>query len=326
MKTAPLIDNDEACRAQAAVGSELPVDAVTRVKFWGVRGSIPTPGPSTVFYGGNTSCIEVRTQGEIIILDAGSGIRPLGLALKAEFGSEPINLTVLITHTHWDHIQGFPFFLPAYESKNHIRVLGYEGARDGLRSTLSGQMESPYFPIALNQMPSNMVIEELKDMRFSIGPVAAQACFTNHPGVCVGYRLATPGGSLVYMPDNETFLRNGVRANGQEEPSTVESNLLEFVRDVDVLILDTQYDTDEYEKHAGWGHGCVDEVVRLAVGANVKHLYLFHHDPLHDDDCVTGMLGRARALALQLGSEIRIDAAIEGQTVELRPQEARSRV
>src|SRR5205814_429419 len=156
-------------------------DQTTVVKFWGVRGSIPTPGQTTVFFGGNTSCVEVRADGEIIILDAGSGIRPLGEALAAEFGGQPIELTLLITHTHWDHIQGFPFFMPAYEARNRVHILGYEGARAGLAATLAGQMESPYFPIALKQMPGNIVIEELKDMTFNVGKIRVDACFSNHP-------------------------------------------------------------------------------------------------------------------------------------------------
>jgi phosphoribosyl 1,2-cyclic phosphodiesterase/CheY-like chemotaxis protein len=296
----------------------------TTFKFWGVRGSIPTPGADTVFFGGNTSCVEVRAGGEIIILDAGSGIRPLGLALAAEFGPAPIRINLLISHTHWDHIQGFPFFLPAYDSKNELRVLGFEGARDGLRATLVGQMESPYFPVALHQMPSRLVIGELKDMRFSMGPIQAQACFTNHPGVCAGYRLATPGGVLVYMPDNETFLRDGRRANGSPVPSPLERNICAFIRDADVLIADTQYTAAEYDRHVGWGHGCLDEVVRLAIGANVKRLFLFHHDPSHDDRFVAGMLAQARELASALGSAMKIDAAREGEQFEMSPVAAAS--
>jgi phosphoribosyl 1,2-cyclic phosphodiesterase/CheY-like chemotaxis protein len=289
----------------------------TTVKFWGVRGSIPTPGPSTVHFGGNTACVEVRSQGEIVILDAGSGIRPLGQSLAKEFENRPMNLTVLITHTHWDHIQGFPFFLPAYDSKNKLHVLGFEGACDGLRTTLAGQMESPYFPIALHQMPGNIVIEELKEKRFKVGPIPAEACFTNHPGVCVGYRLATPEGTIVYMPDNETFSKNGKPSNGRELPSTLESNLLDFVRDCDILICDTQYDSTEYASHIGWGHGCVDEVVRFAVAANAKRLFLFHHDPSHDDRFMEGMLAHAQRVALALGSSLKVDAAREGECFEL---------
>src|SRR5437667_12910568 len=135
-------------------------DGPARLKFWGVRGSIPTPGPTTVRYVGNTSCVEVRADGEIIILDAGTGIRLLGLALDKEFGPRSMKLTLLISHTHWDHIQGLPFFSPAYNQKNLIRVLGYEGARAGLAKILASQMETPFFPVSLRQLPRHLALEE----------------------------------------------------------------------------------------------------------------------------------------------------------------------
>lgn len=287
------------------------------LKFWGVRGSIPTPGPDTVFYGGNTSCIEVRADGELIILDAGSGIRPLGHALAAEFKDQPLNLTLLISHTHWDHIQGFPFFLPAYDSKNRVHILGYEGAREGLASTLAGQMESPYFPIALKQMPGNIVIEELREMQFNIGRVQARACFLNHPGVCVGYRLETSTGSLAYMPDNEWSINSGVAKQGESVPCRRDHGIAEFVKDVDLLVIDAQYDRTEYNQHVGWGHGCVDDVVKLAISAGVKRLFLFHHDPGHDDQYVSNMLAHARIVAREAGSSIQVEAAREGEVVTL---------
>ena len=298
-------------------------ESETRLKFWGVRGSIPAPGEGTKFYGGNTACIELRADGEHIICDAGSGIRPLGLALAAEANGAPLDLTLLITHAHWDHIQGFPFFVPAYDSRNKLRILGYEGASEGLRATLAGQMESPYFPIALDQMPGNIEIEELREMEFRVGAIPVEACFTNHPGVCVGFRFRTSGGVVIYMPDNETLSREGIAA-GELMPSTIEANIAEFIEGADVLILDGQYDAKEYKRHVGWGHGCVDEVVALAAAANVKRLYLFHHDPAHDDRAISAMVSHARQLAEAAGSAIFIDAAREGEEIVLAARTAAS--
>lgn len=295
----------------------------TRLRFWGVRGSIPSPGPETVRYGGNTSCVEVRAEGEVVILDAGSGIRPMGLALAKEFKSQPLELTLLITHTHWDHIQGFPFFVPAYNPKNTVRVLGYEGASRSLQETLSGQMESPYFPIGLKEMPGNIIFTELRNLNFEIGKVRVQATYVNHPGVCVGYRLFTRGGSITYIPDNEQYtrLKSGSAASTPESVEYArqqDQKLVDFIMNSDVLIVDSQYDAQEYAAHVGWGHSCVDDSVTLAIRAGVKYLYLFHHDPTHDDAKIASMVKHARALAAEQGGNLQIDAAREGLEVVLR--------
>jgi phosphoribosyl 1,2-cyclic phosphodiesterase/CheY-like chemotaxis protein len=298
----------------------------TRLKFWGVRGSIPVPGPSTIGYGGNTTCVEVRTDGEIIVLDAGSGIRELGLALESEFGSSPINLTLLLTHTHWDHIQGLPFFLPAYKPKNSIRVLGYEGARAGLGTILAAQMEVPFFPVSWSDLPSTIKIEELKKMEFSVGKVRARAKFLNHPGVCVGYRLFTKDGSIAFLPDNEPFeplklklaARDGVRPEkARAQAAIARSKLVEFLKEADVLILDSQYTDEKYQQHVGWGHGALSRVVSLALEARVRKLFLFHHDPQHDDHKIDEMLERARLLVVESGRALEVDAAREGAEVWL---------
>jgi phosphoribosyl 1,2-cyclic phosphodiesterase/DNA-binding NarL/FixJ family response regulator len=295
------------------------------VRFWGVRGSIATPGESTLKYGGNTACIEVRADGELIVLDAGTGIRNLGRKLAAEFKSQPIELTILISHTHWDHIQGFPFFIPAYSPQNQIRIMGYEGARDGLQSVLTSQMESPYFPVSMQQMPGYLKVEELKEMQFLIGTVKVTAAFMNHPGICVGYRLETSGGSIAFLPDNEPHSRlrmapvtdsaqsYEILAYAQKQ----DEKLIEFIRDCDVVIMDSQYDGVEYKSHIGWGHTCVDDAVALAVIAKVKKLFLFHHDPDHDDAKVDSMAEWARELVAIHGSSLEVEAAREGVEVTL---------
>ena len=298
------------------------------LRFWGVRGSIPTPGPSTLFYGGNTSCVEVRADGEIIILDAGTGIRVLGLALKQEFSSrsEPLSVTVLLSHSHWDHIQGFPFFHPAYDQKNQVTLCGFNETASGLKGAIAGQMESPYFPISLSDMSGNIEIRELAELEFNIGKVRVTAFPAWHPGGAMGYRLSTSGGTFVYMPDNEVITEddreNPPQAAARSAAPTVNAAdvrgwLLEFIRAADVLVHDSQYTREEYDCHRGWGHGCVDEVVTLAIDAGVKRLELFHHDPEHDDEAIGRMVEKARVLVALRGSPLKVEAAREGLTVSL---------
>jgi phosphoribosyl 1,2-cyclic phosphodiesterase len=278
---------------------------VTRLKFWGVRGSIPTPGAGTARYGGNTSCVEVRHGDSIVILDAGTGLRALGSALLAEFKNQPLNLTLLVTHTHWDHIQGLPFFAPIYNPRCRLRILGAPGTRESLISALTGQMESTYFPVPFAEAPGNIKIEEVKDFNFNIGAVHVRAQRSNHPGLCFGYRLRSPDGRIVFFPDSET------RAGGEDR------EMLAFIRDADVLILDSQYDAAEYKAHVGWGHGCLDDAVALALNAGVRHLCLFHHDPDHADKQIDAFVKRARQIVAKRKSKMKVDAAREGMTIEL---------
>ena len=291
-----------------------------RIKLWGTRGSIAVPGPETLRYGGNTTCVELRADDEIIVLDAGSGIRPLGAALKQEFEQRPINLSLLITHAHWDHIQGFPFFKPAYDPKNEIRILGFDGAGATFREIMTEPMRSPFFPITMRELSAKMEITKLTEMKFSLGKVDVHAAFVNHPGVCAGYRLFTSTGSVAFLPDHEPYEFFLHAARGQpltsEQAKEVATNeharLVQFLRGSQILILDSQYTDKEYQTHIGWGHGSISSAVSLALEAEVQTLLLFHHDPSHDDKTVDAMVEFAHELATKSGKPLQVAAAHEG--------------
>ena len=293
-----------------------------RLKLWGVRGSIPVPGPATIRYGGNTTCVEVRADGEIIVLDAGTGIRSLGMSLEKEFGSRPITVSVLITHVHWDHIQGFPFFIPAYNDKNQIRIFGYDGADSGIREILKGQMATPFFPVKLYDLPGKIYIKKLQKNEFNIGKVHVRSKLMNHPGVCMGYRLFTSTGSIAFLPDNEpydAFKLHSARSHllspeqTQKRAEAERAGLVQFLERCDVLILDSQYTDEEYQAHVGWGHGSLTTGVTLALDAQVRKLVLFHHDPNHDDAMVDEMVKQARTLVTKRGKKLEVVAAREGE-------------
>jgi phosphoribosyl 1,2-cyclic phosphodiesterase len=299
----------------------------TRLKLWGVRGSIPVPGPGTVRYGGNTACIEIRADEELIVLDAGSGIRELGLALENEFGSRPINLSLLITHVHWDHIQGFPFFVPAYNDKNQIRVFGFNGADSGLQEILKGQMAIPFFPLALYDLPGRIQFEDLDSMDFKIGKVRIHARRMNHPGVCVGYRVLTSKGSIAYLPDHEPYDAFKLHSSNshllsaeqtQKRAREDRAELVKFLQGSDILILDSQYTDEEYQAHVGWGHGSLSSAISLASDAGVRKLILFHHDPTHDDQAIDKMVQTARKLAAKCKNDLEVEGAREGAEMTLK--------
>ena len=249
--------------------------------------------------------MEVRCGKDIVILDAGTGLRQLGQTLLKEFTRGSLNLSLLLSHTHWDHIQGLPFFAPIYEARCRLRILGCEGARKSIVAALTGQMESTYFPVPFSKLPSNIEIEELSDFNFAIGSLLVRAQRANHPGMTVGYRLFAPDGIIVFFPDTEP------RKGGDDRV------MLDFIRDADVLILDSQYDRAEYHRHKGWGHGCVDDSVSLALKAGVKKLILFHHDPNHDDQKMDAIVKSAVRLVARAKSKMKVEAAREGTLINL---------
>jgi phosphoribosyl 1,2-cyclic phosphodiesterase len=278
------------------------------------------PGPETSRYGGNTTCVELRADGEIIVLDAGSGIRALGVALDEEFKARPIKLSLLITHAHWDHIQGFPFFKPAYDSKNEIRIFGFDGAGATFREIMTEPMRSPFFPITMRELSARMDINKLAEMKFSLGKLDIHAAFVNHPGVCAGYRIFTTSGSVAFLPDHEPYefflhAARGKQLSAQqlkEIAAEQHAGLVQFLRGSDVLILDSQYTDEEYTSHIGWGHGSISSAVTLAIEAEVQTLLLFHHDPGHSDETVDRMVRSARELAMENGSHLEIIGARQG--------------
>jgi phosphoribosyl 1,2-cyclic phosphodiesterase len=296
-----------------------------RIKFWGTRGSIPVPGPETLRYGGNTTCVELRADGEILVLDAGSGIRPLGLTLNDEFEARPVKLSLLITHAHWDHIQGFPFFKPAYDSKNEIRIFGFDGAGATFREIMTEPMKSPFFPITMRELSARMDINKLNEMKFSLGKLDIHAAFVNHPGVCAGYRIFTSSGSVAFLPDHEPYefflhaakAKQLSREEAKELAAEQHAALVQFLRGSDILILDAQYTDEEYPAHIGWGHGSISSAVALAIEAEVQTLLLFHHDPHHNDEVVDAMVKSARELAMKGGGHLEIMGATQGTEILL---------
>lgn len=283
------------------------------IRFWGVRGSIPVSGPQFARFGGHTSCVELRHADAVVILDAGTGIRALGNSLMEEFGSKPRQLDLLLSHLHWDHIQGFPFFQPAYHPGMAIRIRGPAG-RSSLRAAFRRQMESPFFPVQLRQLPSRLTFRNQDERPFRLRGLHVQPIRVNHPDGCLGYRVSNGTSSLGYFPDHEMSRRlpRGVR------PVLEDARLVTFLRGLDLLIMDAQYDASTYPRHVGWGHGCLEDVVRVAARAEVRELQLFHHDPEADDAMIESKLGQARKLVRSLGSRLRIEAAREGAMVHLR--------
>ena len=283
------------------------------LRFWGVRGSIPAPGPETVRYGGNTACVELRLGDEVLILDAGSGLRRLGLLLMDEMAEKPLHTTLLISHTHWDHIQGLPFFRPAYTSKNQVRILGAPGTRERLRTALVRQMDPIQFPVALESLAGIRGIDEFAEPTITIGSFTVRTIELNHPGGCTGFRITAAGKSVAYLPDHESYRSavHSLRTKVARVASAAEEELVQFLQGCEVLILDTQYDRIEYPSHIGWGHGCLDDSVALALRAQVEQLVLFHHDPNHDDTRIDAMVREARRQVTEAGAALRVRAARE---------------
>jgi phosphoribosyl 1,2-cyclic phosphodiesterase len=291
-----------------------------RVRFWGVRGSLPAPGPDTCRFGGNTACVEVRVGEQLFILDAGTGIRKLGLQLQREAEGRPVVGTILLSHTHWDHIHGLPFFAPAFVSGNQFAVYGCAGASKSLESILAGQMESPYSPLPMSALPGTLQVFELTDEELLVDGVTITAQRLNHPGLTLAFRLEAGGRSLVYATDNEPC--HPVGGDGPlPAPPCVKGDhdaaLARFATGADLLICDAQYTWEEYRDRVGWGHTCYQDALRLAMAARVRSLALFHHDPERTDDDLDQIVAECRTELKLQGAATECFAAQEGLVITL---------
>jgi phosphoribosyl 1,2-cyclic phosphodiesterase len=296
---------------------DLPNDSTSpfQLRFRGVRGSIPSPGHKTARYGGNTSCVELRLGDQVLILDAGSGLRELGSDLMEELSCRPIHADLLISHTHWDHIQGLPFFAPIYSSRNRIRIWGANEQAQALARALRNQMITCHFPVGPEQMRGLVAIDQLGSEETRMGGFTVRTANLNHPGGCTGFRIDTPQASLAYLPDHEPFHSSCLPGLPNESVKRKRESLLQFIQGVDFLILDTQYTVEEYAIRIGWGHGCLPDSVRCALDAGVSRLFLFHHDPAHDDHRIDQLVEDARGMVAD--STLLIDAAIEGEIFQI---------
>jgi phosphoribosyl 1,2-cyclic phosphodiesterase len=256
------------------------------VALWGTRGSLASPGPETVRYGGNTSCVEVRdSRGTVLALDAGTGIRRMGDSLL----SEDCRVDVLLTHLHMDHIQGLGFFAPLYQEGREVHIWGPQSPTMPIQDRLARYLSPPLFPVRLRDLPCKLTLHDVPLGEFMVGELCVKARLVSHPGHTVGYRIAENGVSMAYIPDHEPAL------GWPNFPGPAEwISGLELARGVDLLIHDAQYTNEEYEAHVGWGHSSLEQAMAFAEVAGAARLMTFHHDPEHSDAQLDRMIERAR--------------------------------
>ena len=296
----------------------MPERMAYTVTFWGSRGSIPTPGAHTARYGGNTPCVAVEGPGgQLVILDAGTGIRGLGLQL-VQHQNGAVKAEILLSHTHWDHIQGLPYFKPFFAPGNRVRIWGSAQGKASLESILHLQMDPAVFPVPLSAISAELKVQQVEPdgAEFVVGPFRVRAMQLRHPGTTLAYRL-TPkdgGASMAYVTDNE--LGSG---GSYDMPPSWRADLIKFLNGVDLLIHDGMYTPEELAQHRGWGHSSYEEAVELAADAGAKRLVLFHHEPEHDDRALDDLVAAAQRVARRRGAKAptEVTAAREGMQLSL---------
>jgi phosphoribosyl 1,2-cyclic phosphodiesterase/CheY-like chemotaxis protein len=283
------------------------------VHYWGVHGTLPTPGAEYTRYGGNTPCVSVEIGGEpLTIFDCGSGIKRLSDRMMGHAGDERLSARLFISHTHWDHINTVPFFTPLYARGNQIEIFGpYQGDLT-IERAISAQMESVYFPVTIREFGARLMFRDLREETLQFGPVRVDTMLLRHPGYCLGYKLSCRGRIVCYITDNELYLPTDPR----HDPRYVGA-LADFVRGADVLITDTTYRDHEYPSKVDWGHSCVSQVADLAARAEVARLHLFHHDPDQTDADIDAKVRETQEELARLGSKVVCDAPAETSSLSL---------
>ncbi len=289
------------------------VSSRVMIAYWGVHGTLPTPGAAYNRYGGNTPCVSVEVGGEpLTIFDCGSGIKRLSDFLLAAHGTQRIAARIFVSHTHWDHINTVPFFAPLYQRGNDIQIFGpYQGDLT-IERAISAQMESVYFPVTVREFGARVTFRDLREESLDFGAVRIDTMLLSHPGYCLGYRLSARGRSVCYITDNELYLPSDKRHNARYFEA-----LVNFVRGTDLLITDATYRDQEYLSKVDWGHSCVSQVAHLAARAEVKRLHLFHHDIDQTDELIDLKLEEGRKALARMGAALECEAPAEGSTLTL---------
>jgi CheY-like chemotaxis protein len=294
-----------------------------KVRFWGTRGSLATPGSTTLRYGGNTACVEVRTDGgTLLVFDCGTGARTLGLSLLKSAGGA-IQGSILLGHSHWDHIQGFPFFMPAFVPGNQFTIYAPSGGDKRLSEVLAGQMQYTYFPVRLDQLQAQIAFHDLGEDAFAVGEATVRTQYLNHTALTLGYRVSVGGIDVVYATDHEPHAASLWHADPTSGKRSIvhqgDQRHIDFLAGANLVIHDAQYTEDEYSNgKVGWGHSPMEYVVDVAAEAHVESLALFHHDPTRTDEDLDHLVADCQRRAEASGAELAVFGAREGHEIELR--------